>query len=128
MNLTALLAVVCAIALTGCALLWNLYQAAHERAEVAEAAVQAALRSAELDHANAKKELEIARAESATRAGLQRVCHQIRLPVSSARPHDPARADPADGQLGQLAGEVIACRRNAQRLTGLQQWVRVNGG
>lgn len=109
-----------------CYVLYHQWQAEKVARVEAEQAVEAMQKSQEIEHANFERELAIAGQRAATERGVQRLCHQISLPVTPTGPNEPSRADPAAGQLGQLTGEVIACRRNASRLIGLQDWVRTN--
>lgn len=95
----------------------------------AEAQIATMKQAQEIEHDTHKKELAIAGERAATKRGLQRVCHQITLPVAPAGSDGAARADadagqPADRGLDQFAGEILACRRSAARLTGLQEFDR----
>ena len=112
---------------------YNLWQNAERkaaaqsaRADAAEANLEKEKENAKLDHENHKRELAIAGQRDATERGLRNVCHQIRLPVTPAGPDGTARTDAPDGQLAQLAGEILSCRKHASRLSGLQEWARRN--
>lgn len=107
--------------------LWTkMHEYRRERNE-ARARVTAMKESQEIEHANAQKELDIARDESATHAGLLRLCkRQVSVSRRAAGADAEAGTNPAAGELGDLASDIIAARRNGQRLAALQEWVRLN--
>lgn len=113
----------------GCYVLHGLWQGELGKRRGAEAQIATMKQAQEIEHDTHQKELAIAGDRAATKRGLQRVCHTINMPVAPAGPHDAARADadagqPADRGLDQFAGEILACRRNAARLSGLQEFDR----
>lgn len=125
MNLTALLALICGLALTACVLIWNRYLAADTRADQAEAAL-------ELEKANEKivtkvvKEIIRVPGPTVIRERIVRLCHQGELPGAGLPAGTPG-ADPADRPAdgaGDLARDLAAARRNHLKCAGLQQAVR----
>lgn len=114
-----------ALAALACWILYGKWQDERHRRIDAEIQVSNMVKAQEIEHDTHEKELKLAGERAATERGLRRVCHEINLPVAPARPDEVGRADPDHGQLAdRLAGEIIACRRNAARLTGLQHFDR----
>lgn len=113
--------------LVACYVLHGLWQGEIYKRRDAEIQVSNMKKGQEIEHDTHEKELAIVGERAATKRGLQRVCHQINLPVTPAGPDEAARADaaarqPADRGLDQFTDDVLACRRNAARLKGLQSY------
>lgn len=112
-----------------CQALYGRWQDELGKRHQAERQIATMKRGEEIEHETHERELAIERSRAATERGVRRVCHTITLPVTPARTHEAAGADADHGLDGgrlaeRLAGEILACRANAARLTGLQTFDR----
>ena len=127
MNLTAIAAGVCALLIAACALLWNLYRAADERADRAEQALKVEASNAKIVTRYVDRIVKVpGPAVVRERLVASGVCLIPDVP-------GPGRADAAPGEdagggvpdaAGALAADLGACRRNTMKLEALQEVLR----
>lgn len=127
MNLTTIAAGACALLIAACALLWNLYRAADERADRAEQALKVEAANARIVTKYVEKIVKVpGPAVVRERLVSSGVCRVIGV-QSPGRADDPAGEDAGGGgpdPAGELAADLGACRRNAMKLEALQEVLR----
>jgi hypothetical protein len=125
-NLTTIAAGACALLIAACALLWNLYRAADERADRAEQALKVEAANAHIVTKYVEKIVKVPGPAVVRERLVGRVCHIVDVP-------GPGRADAAPGEnpgdrqpdpAGELAADLGACRRNTMKLEALQEVLR----
>lgn len=122
MNLTALMAMFCSLAIAGCAILWNRWQAADERAGKAEAALVQMKSNERVVTKYVDRIVEVEKRVPIAVTHIRSLCDG---PVSGAGdPDEAAAADARDRQIARLAADLAACRQNADQLSALQEVLR----
>lgn len=124
MNLTSLLALLCACAIAASAILFNRYQAATDRAVKAEAALATEKANGKIVTRYVDRVVEVERTRHVVGSALVRLCESAGM----QRPGDPdeaAAANPNNGPtLEGLAADVIACRLNSDQLAAIQEVIK----
>lgn len=123
MNLTAILAMICALSISVCAILWIRLDAADERADRAETALRNVARNDKVVTKYVDKIVTIEKRVPGAVRHLYELCDQPGVPGAGS-PDATAEADARDRRIAGLAADAGACAQNAEQLMALQEVLR----
>ena len=122
MSLNSALAMLCALAMATCAVLFNRYEAVKARADAAEAALVMEKANAKIVEKFVDRIVKVPGPSVVRERLIAGVCHTFNLP-SPANPDGAAGTDPGNRQTDparELAADLAASARNKAKLEALQ--------